>query len=58
MQLSPSTEWLFYHLWKKNTETFSSCPGIFVTDTIIYRLNFLKLDGVSPIIGTIQTRII
>ena len=38
MKLSLSTEWLFFHLWKKNPETNSSCPGIYLTDTVIYRL--------------------
>ena len=37
MKLSLSTEWLFFHLWKKNPDTNSSCPGVFVADTIIYR---------------------
>ncbi|KRX00119.1 hypothetical protein PPERSA_07226 [Pseudocohnilembus persalinus] len=38
MKLSSSTEWLFFHLWKKNPEkNNSSCPGIFIPDTIIYR---------------------
>lgn len=33
-----STEWLFFHLWKKSPDTGKSCPGIFIIDTIIYRL--------------------
>ncbi len=37
MKLSTSTEWLFFHLWKKNPETQNSCPGVFIADTIIYR---------------------
>ncbi|KAM3128080.1 hypothetical protein pb186bvf_019843 [Paramecium bursaria] len=37
MKLSLSTEWLFFHLWKKNPDTNQSCPGVFVADTIIYR---------------------
>lgn len=37
MKLSTSTEWLFFHLWKKNPETGNSCPGVFIADTIIYR---------------------
>lgn len=37
MKITSCTEWLFYHLWKKNQETNLSCPGIFILDTIIYR---------------------
>jgi len=37
MKITSCTEWLFYHLWKKNKETNLSCPGIFILDTIIYR---------------------
>jgi hypothetical protein len=37
MKLSTSTEWLFFHLWKKNPETGTSCPGVFLVDTVIYR---------------------
>jgi hypothetical protein len=37
MKLSISTEWLFFHLWKRNPETGKSCPGIIIPDTIIYR---------------------
>ncbi|EGR31604.1 mitochondrial processing peptidase beta, putative [Ichthyophthirius multifiliis] len=37
MKLSTSTEWLYFHLWKKNPETQSSCPGVFIPDTVIYR---------------------
>jgi hypothetical protein len=28
MRLSSNTEWLFFHLWKKNPETNTSCPGV------------------------------
>ena len=38
MKLSLSTEWLFFHLWKKNPDTNTSCPGVFLADTLIYRL--------------------
>ena len=37
MKLFTSTEWLFFHLWKKNPETGISCPGVFLADTVIYR---------------------
>lgn len=37
MKLSTSTEWLFFHLWKKNPDMEISCPGVFVVDTVIYR---------------------
>ncbi len=37
MKLSICTEWLFFHLWKKNPETGKSCAGLVVPDTIIYR---------------------
>ncbi|EGR30206.1 hypothetical protein IMG5_137950 [Ichthyophthirius multifiliis] len=37
MKLSTSTEWLYFHLWKKNSQTGASCPGVFLVDTIIYR---------------------
>ena len=37
MKLSISTEWLYFHLWKRNPETGSSCPGVIIPDTIIFR---------------------
>ncbi|KAM3144461.1 hypothetical protein pb186bvf_003330 [Paramecium bursaria] len=37
MKLSTCTEWLFFHLWKKNPQTGLSCQGVFVADTVIYR---------------------
>lgn len=37
MKLTTSTEWLFFHLWKNNPETKTSCPGVFVAETLIYR---------------------
>lgn len=37
MKLSTSTEWLYFHLWKKNPDTNTSCPGVFLVDTVIYR---------------------
>lgn len=40
MKLSTSTEWLFFHLWKKNPETGYSCPGVFIADTIVIKKYF------------------
>lgn len=37
MRLTSNTEWLFFHLWKKNPENNQSCPGVFIADSIIYR---------------------
>jgi len=37
MKITGCTEWLFFHLWKPNSETNSTCPGIFIIDTIIYK---------------------
>merc|ERR1711879_620073 len=37
MRLNNATEWLFFHLWKKNPDTSSSCPGILIPDTLLYR---------------------
>ncbi|KRX07748.1 hypothetical protein PPERSA_07498 [Pseudocohnilembus persalinus] len=37
MKTSTCTEWLFFHLWKKNPNNLESCPGVFVLDTVIYR---------------------
>jgi len=37
MKITGYTEWLFFHLWKRNSETNSTCPGILIIDTIIYR---------------------
>lgn len=37
MKVSILTEWLFYHIWKKNPRTKASCPGILVPHTIIFR---------------------
>ncbi|CAK58493.1 unnamed protein product (macronuclear) [Paramecium tetraurelia] len=37
MKLGTCTEWLFFHIWKKNPKTGHSCDGIFVADSIIYR---------------------
>ena len=31
------TEWLLFHLWKKNDLTKQSCPFVLIPDTIIYR---------------------
>jgi hypothetical protein len=37
MKLSTCTEWLFFHLWKKNPDTGQSCYGVLLADTLIYR---------------------
>ena len=37
MQIVCPTEWLFFHLWKRNPITDTSCPMILIPDTIIYR---------------------
>ena len=37
MKLLNSTEWLFFHLWKKNPETGLSCPGVNIPNTIFFR---------------------
>ena len=37
MKLSNSTEWLFFHLWKKNPENGQSCPSIRIPETIFFR---------------------
>lgn len=37
MKQGTCTEWLFFHIWKKNPKTGHSCDGIFVADTVIYR---------------------
>ena len=37
MKLSLSTEWLYFHLWKKNPVNNRSCQSILIPDTIIYR---------------------
>ncbi|CAD8141628.1 unnamed protein product [Paramecium pentaurelia] len=37
MKLGTCTEWLFFHIWKKNPKTGHSCDGIFVADSVIYR---------------------
>lgn len=37
MKQIASTEWLFYHLRKKNQNTGMQCPGILIPDTLIYK---------------------
>ncbi len=37
MKLMSCTEWLFFHLWKANPETGTSCPGVCIPDTVLYR---------------------
>lgn len=37
MKLGTCTEWLFFHLWKKNPNSGHSCNGVFLADTVIYR---------------------
>ena len=37
MRITTLTEWLFYHLWKKNPTTKTSCPSILIPDTVIFR---------------------
>lgn len=37
MGVSNNTEWLFFHLWKKNPETLLPCPNIYIAETILFR---------------------
>ena len=37
MRISNNTEWLFFHLWKKDPTTHLSCPNIYIPETILYR---------------------
>ena len=37
MKFQSCSEWLYFHLWRVNSKTGTSCPGIILTDTIIYR---------------------
>jgi len=37
MRVSNNTEWLFFHLWKKNPETLLPCPNIYIAETILFR---------------------
>ena len=37
MKTATFTEWLFFHLWKKNPETNQSCPYILIPDTVLFR---------------------
>ena len=37
MKITNYTEWLFYHIWKKNSTTETSCPCVIIPDTVIFR---------------------
>lgn len=37
LKTATTTEWLFYHLWKKDEETGKPCMNVLIPDTIIYR---------------------
>jgi len=37
MRVSNNTDWLFFHLWKKDPTTHLSCPNIYIPETILYR---------------------
>jgi len=37
MRVSNNTEWLFFHLWKKNPETMLPCLNLYLAETIIFR---------------------
>lgn len=37
MKVSSNTEWLFFHLWKKNPYTLQPCEKVLIPDTIFYR---------------------
>ena len=37
MRVANNTEWLFFHLWKKDPETAFSCPGLYIAETILFR---------------------
>lgn len=37
MKIASNTEWLFFHLWKKNPYTLTPCENIYIADTILYR---------------------
>ena len=37
MELSNRTEWLFFHLWRKNPKTKEPCQGVLIPDTIFFR---------------------
>ena len=37
MQLCNATEWLLFHLWKKNPKNHRPCEDIYIPYTVIYR---------------------
>lgn len=37
MRVANNTEWLFYHLWKKNPDTNQCCPGLNIAETVMFR---------------------
>ena len=37
MKVSSNTEWLFFHLWKKNPYSLKPCEGVMIPDTLFYR---------------------
>lgn len=37
MKITNYTEWLFFHLWKKNPNTGKCCPSVLLPDTVLYR---------------------
>ena len=68
MRLTSNTEWLFFHLWKKNTENNKSCPGVILNifnQKGFYRrfyniqvFNFITVskDGRSPSSGILPQK--
>lgn len=39
MRISSLTEWMYFHIWKRDPETNTSCPGILIPSTVFYRWN-------------------
>ena len=37
VNVTARTEWLFYHLWKKNPNTGLSCESILIPSTVFFR---------------------
>lgn len=37
MKLTTLTEWLFFHIWQRNSLSGTSCPGVLIPDTVIFR---------------------
>lgn len=68
MRLTSNTEWLFFHLWKKNPENNKSCPGVIFKYIILigfycrfYNIqvfNFITVskDGRSHFSGILQQK--